>query len=239
VSLSSICKSVLAETGWTVLSTIASNSDGTAVQIKELAITELENLSQQYDWPQLEVAYSFDTVVGQLNYVMPDDFNKMVTDSVFNASQYYSIRGSIEIQEWQYRRNGMYASLDRQHYRLTFNGVNFVLELAAPPTQVETLLLEYQTTEYARAANGTSKPVYELDDDVSKVPENLIKLGLKWRFRMAKGMDYSAALSEYNNTLKQRFANVHNAASIPVGGRRLLDTNPVTSGYVRDTGFGQ
>jgi hypothetical protein len=238
MSLVSICRSVLAETGWTVLNTIASNSDATAQQILELVRTELEQVSQNYDWPHNEVEYSFDTVVGQQIYLLPVDFRKPVHGSLFNATQFYEVRGSTEISEWQYRRHGVYASLDRQHYKLRYNGVLYAIELAAPPATVETLLLEYQSDYYAKDSAGVPKTNYDTDDDSSRIPENIVKMGLKWRFRAAKGMDYSAALAEYNSMLMQRFAGLRDMASIPVGGRRLLDTNPLTAGYVPDRGFG-
>lgn len=238
MSLYSICKSVLAQTGWTVFNTIAANSDATAVQIKELANEELRQLSKRYDWLETEVEYSFNTVVGQHIYLLPEDYRRSKPGSMFNAVQYYTVRGSVEQQEWNYRRHGLYASLDRQHYKLKFNGTRYAIELAAPPSSVEELLFVYQTKEFAVDDAGFSKLEYEADTDVAKIPEDLVKLGLKWRFREAKGMDFSAALAEYNTTINQQFAQSKDRAEIPVGGRRLLDTNPLTSGYVPDTGFG-
>lgn len=236
MSLLSICKSVLAETGWPVLSTIASNSDATAQQIFAIANTELEALSELFNWPHLEVEYAFNTIANQAVYLWPSDFRVLAPQSVFNASEYYELKGSTGLQFWELLKYGKLGQLNRARYRAVFPLGAPGIEITPAPKGIAGLVAVYYSDEYARNATGVSVERYSTDSDVAKVPERYIKLGVKWRFRRAKGLDYSAELAEYNNTIQTQFAKYTGQGEIVVGGKRLFDV--YAPGYVRENGFG-
>jgi hypothetical protein len=236
MTLIAMCERVLAEVGWPVPSAIATNTDATAKQILAIANTELRMLSQGYEWPHLEVDYQFNTVAAQAQYPWPDDFRKLSFGSVFDASQYYGVRGSMNIERWQKYKNGLLGSLSHQKFRQTYVAGVPTMELTPTPTDVRSMVALYVTKEYARDAGGTSKEMYTADTDVSKVPEELVELGVKWRFRRAKGLDFSVELAEYNSQVKQQYAGYKALGDIPVGGGSYDDG--LTSGYVPDNGFG-
>lgn len=236
MSLFSIARNVLAETGWPVTSTIATNSDATAQQVFALANTALERLSEDYSWPHLEVEYTINLVAGQDTYFWPVDFRVMAPAPLYDASQYYALKGSLPINEWNVRKHGALANLLPRSYRLIYVLGAPALKLDSVPNGPETLIGVYQSCQYARDRNGISIPSYMNDADVSKIPEKYVELGLKWRFRRAKGLDYGVELTEYNSTVAAQFAKHVGSGEIPVGGARL--DGVLTSGYVRDRGFG-
>ncbi len=237
MSLLSICRDVLAETGWPVLNTIASNSDPTAVQIFSLANKELEALSEAYDWPHLETDYSFNTVDGTSIYAWPSDFRKSVSGSLYDASEYYSLRGSLPADEWHLRKYGLLGSIGRQSFRVKYVGGVPGIEIAPEPNEARELVALYQTTNYASTDALVIKEKYELDTDLSLIPERLVKMGLNWRFRRAKGLDFSAEIAEWRSTVQQQFSARIDAPDIMIGSRHTGD-NGITGGYVPDNGFG-
>lgn len=237
MSLIEMCRRVLAETGWPVPSAITSNSDGTAQQIFAIANTELRVLSQKYDWPQLEVELSFDTVVDQEEYPWPADFRKLEFASVFDTEEYYRIRGSLNIQQWNRYKHGLLGSVSHQRFRQKYVDGDPTMELTPAPNDVRTYVALYYTNHYARDSDGVSIVEYVNDSDVSKIPEDLVELGVKWRFRRAKGLDFSAELAEYNAEVKSRFAGYKALGEIAVGGPSFSQ-DCLTEGYVPDNGFG-
>lgn len=240
MSLLSICQSVLGEVGWPVFSQISGNTDATAVQIKAIANNELRALSEAFDWPMLETEYSFATVDGTSAYALPSDYRKVVQHSVFDASEYYSIKGSMPIAEWNIRKYGLLGGISRRSFRLNYDSDgNPFLNLTPTPSSANTLVLLYFGTDYARDAGGTVKPQYVLDTDVSRVPERMVELGIRWRFKRAKGLDHSAELAEYNSSVRQQYAARKDSPDIFVGGmRRDPDMDGLTSGYIPENGFG-
>lgn len=237
MSLYKICKNVLSETGWPVPSTIASNTDATAQQIFTIANTELRALSEKFNWPQLRTEYEFMTVPPQDTYSWPEDFRFVAWDSVFDASGYYNVRGSMPLREWNRWAHGLLGQLSHQRFLTGYDASGDpVIQFSPAPVTAASMVAFYFTNEYARTSEGGSIPEYTADSDVSKVPERLVELGVKWRFRAAKGLDYSAALAEYNSDVKDQFARYLGSGDIMIGGPRDYDV--VTDGYVRDSGFG-
>lgn len=237
MSLLSLCKNVLAETGWPALSYIAGNNDLTAQQIYTIANTELQSLSELFSWPQLEVEYAFPTIAGQAVYLWPTDFRVLAPQSVFNQNEYYELRGSTGQQFWELLKYGKLASLGRVRFRNTYPLGVPGIELTPVPTGVSNLVAVYYSNAYCRTPAGANRLIYNADTDIAKVPERYIELGVKWRFRRAKGLDFSAELAEYNSTVQTQFAKYISASEIPIGGRRgFADSLP--SGYIRDNGFG-
>lgn len=238
MSLLSMCQSVLVEAGWTKLLNIASSSDGTAQQIFELANLELQQLSERLDWPHCETDLDIPTVANQSIYALPDDFRTLVHNSVFNASQYYGVKGSVNAAEWRWRREGLLGSLDRYAFRLLRGIGDASVQLTPTPTGIENLVLTYNSSNYALDNSNVPKAAYTADSDVSRIPEKYVKLGLRWRFRRVKGMDYSAEYKEYEDTITNQFGKIIDAADIPVGGRRIDYDTTLTSGFVPDKGYG-
>lgn len=238
MTLLSICRDVLAETGWTVFDTIAGNTDATAQQIFAIANTELEALSELFNWPHLEVEYDFDTVASQAVYIWPSDFRVLAPQAMFNSGQYYELKGSTGLQFWELLKYGKLGSLNRQRYRVVYPLGAPGIEITPAPTGIESLVAVYYSKDYARDNAGASKFRYSADTDVSKIPERYIKMGIMWRFRRAKGLDYSAEKAEYDSTVQTQFARYAGQAEIPVGGKRLNEVYGLTPGYVPENGFG-
>lgn len=238
MSLSSICRRVLSMNGWPVLGSIASNTEATAQQVFSLANLELEQLSQKYKWPHLMVEYDFPTVAAQTVYPWPEDFRIPEPDAIFSSDDYYRLRGSTQYQYWQLFKYGKLGSLNRKRFRQIYSDNAPSIELSPAPVGVEQLTSLYYSKYFARDEDGNDIPEYALDSDVSRIPEDLIQLGLNWRFRNAKGLDFGVALSEYNTVVAQRFAQFTAQGESSVGSRRPTDLDGLTYGYVPDQGFG-
>lgn len=238
MSLYSICKNVLAETGWPVYPSIASNTDATAQQIFALANTALQSLSEDFNWPHLEVEYNFNTAPLTYIYLWPADFRILSSQSVFNADAYYALKGGVTVQEWHERRYGLLTNLPRAAFRVVYPLGAPALQITPTPTSVQAMVATYFTSAYARTQGGADQTGYMLDTDVSKIPERYVELSLKWRFRRAKGLDFSVELAEFNATVNTQFARYRAQGDIPIGGRRIPQ-DYIPSGYVRDYGYGQ
>ncbi len=237
MSLLSICESVLTSTGWDSFTSVSSNTDKTARQIVALCNIELRNLARRFDWPQLALENNFQTVAGQATYNTPADFEKLIQDSAYNKDEYYRLRSGMSDYQWNSWKYGLMGQLSHQRYKLRYtNGAPFI-EIAPAPSSVENLVYVYKTKFYVTNAGGTQlKEKYQLDDDVAIIPEDVIEMGLMWRFKRAKGLDFSAELAEYNEMSRTRFAQSRGESDIPIPNGMFLPE--LTEGYVPSTGFG-
>jgi hypothetical protein len=62
-------------------------------------------------------------------------------------------------------------------------------------------------------------------------------MGLKWRIKHAKGLEFSADLAEYEAVVAREFAAALAQPALGVGFSRHSD-GPLTQGYTPENGFG-
>lgn len=236
MTLLTMVQEVLGETGWPVPSSVAQNTEGTAVQVLAIANAELRALSRQFNWAHLRTEYTFNTVIGQAAYAWPNDFRTLAWETVFDTQEYYRIKGSTPLQQWQRWQYGLEGQLSHLRFLMRYVDGTPQIVLSPTPVSVKSLTAFYFSKNFALDDGGTPKEIFTADNDTSRVPEQLVQLGLRWRFRRAKGLDFSAELAEYNSTVATQFAKFHAVGDIPVGAKRYDDE--LTDGYVPDNGFG-
>lgn len=238
MTLLSISQSVLRIVGWDNLSTISGNTDKTARQVMALANQEVENLAKRFDWRHLQVEYEFSTVASQAAYVMPAAFDKLMQDSVYNKDEYYRLRSSMSDVQWNQWKHGLLGSISHQRFRTSISPTGLhTLTISPTPTSAEDMVLWYKSKYPVVEADGTTTKLrYENDSDMSIVPEDVVQQGLLWRFKSAKGLDFSAELAEYNEMTRTRFAQTRGEGDLPIPNGNF--TPELTDGYVPDSGFG-
>lgn len=237
MTLLSVAQDVTDVIGLTRPMAVITGNDQLARQILGLARKTLEELGHM-DWPQLEIPYTFATVNGQAQYDLPTDFDREVGDSVYIASQYQSLRGSLTPSDWQRQKSGMQSNLGRYKFRIF--GLPPKINLTPTPGLVENIVMEYQTTYRVQQADASYKNTFMLDTDVSLISEELLKKGLEWRLRRAKGLDYSEEFDDYEMARAQRLAQALSMGSTPVAFRSLVEGEAAGLGnlYVPEGGFG-
>lgn len=236
MSLLSICQNVLDIVGWESITSIASSTEGTARQIRALANQELNSVCKRFDWRHLVVPYEFTTVVDQAEYKLPSGYEKLMQDSVYNKDEYYRLRSGMTDYQWNAWKFGLLGSLSHQRFQVSLVSGTPTLVLAPTPASAENLILWYKTNEYVLDDTGVAKESYELDTDVARIPEDVVQAGLLWRFRRAKGLDFSAELAEYNEVCRTRFAQTRAEGDLPIPNGIVQPE--LTDGFVPDSGFG-
>jgi hypothetical protein len=176
MTLLSVAQDVCDVIGLTRPAAVVGGTDQLSRQVLGLAKEVLEELGRM-DWPVLEIPYSFNTVVGQAAYDLPADFGGEVGDSVYIASQYSQLRGSLTPADWQNQRDVLRPQLGK--YRFRIFGLPTKLYFAQTPKTVENVIMEYQTTYRVKQADSTYKNTFFADSDVSLFPEDIFKEGPK------------------------------------------------------------
>lgn len=238
MSLLSICQDVADVVGLARPAAILTGTDQLSRQMLGFMKETLEELSLM-DWPILQVPYQFATVVNQQAYALPADFGREIADTAFLASQYYSMRGSMTPGDWQRNRNALPSQIGR--YKFRFFGLPLKLNVTPVPGTVEQVVLEYATLfRVIKAADGLPALAFTDDADISIVPEDLMRKGLKWRIRRAKGLDYSEEFNDYEIARAQRIAQSLALGSMAVAYRSQIESGAdISMGFIPEFGFGQ
>jgi hypothetical protein len=234
MALLTICQEVADVVGVQRPLAIVTAVDQLSRQMLGLAKEALEELSLM-DWPILVQTYPLDTVTDQSQYTLPSDFEHEIGDTMYMANRYEQLRGSLSPGDWARQRNVL---PDLGRYRFRIYGYPPMINITPTPQMVENLIFEYKTRNRVIKSDGSLSPNYSDDMDVSIVYEELVKKGLKWRLRRAKGLDYSEEFDDYEFARTSRLAQQLQFGSMPVSYRSPWDIDVVTNGYVPESGYG-
>lgn len=194
MSVLTIAQNVAKETGFTVPSTLVSNTDEIAVQLLALITAETTDLSKgvvagrvvDFDWQVLMTRGTITFVDGTEAYNFPADYDaSFVPETMWNNTTGRPIIIPISPQQFEVQKNYLIGSgIDYMAY-VYGNQFHF----SPTPSSTDSIVYEYKSTNYFRTVTtGAAKAAITADTDYTALNENIIKLGVKFRFLQAKGL---------------------------------------------------
>jgi hypothetical protein len=170
------------------------SSDQQVRQLYTITNEELADLVRGFVWQELLSQYTFLTTAAEVQIgARPVDWLSFIADSMWNRSQSRMVWGPMSPQDWQMiMANGPVGVID-SYFRL--RGNDFLI--TPTPAAGETIAYEYVSINGVLTNLGVPQEAYTADDDVARISERLITLGVRWRFKAAKGLDYAEDLQTY------------------------------------------
>jgi hypothetical protein len=175
---------------------------------------------------------------GQVAYNLPSDIQMFITATHWDRNFRWQMLGPISAQEWQTIVSGISPVGPRLRFRVMAG--QMWIQPPPGPTQTDTIAYEYTSNCWCMPT-GTATPTqtqFVADTDLYIFPEDILILGVKWRFMRAKGVDYG---EEYQTWERARDRWLGRS-----GGNRSLPLNASSNGLhlisnqnVPDTGFGR
>ena len=175
-------------------STVVSSTDQQVRQLYAFANEEGDELARGFAWQILLTQDTFTTVASPTqSAAIPADWLSFVPDSMWNRSLTRPVFGPISPQDWQIiQANGPLGTID-SYFRV--RGGNFLI--TPTPAAGNTIAYEYVSLNWCADNGGTPKSSYTADNDVARLSERLISMGIRWRFKAAKGLDYAEDMATY------------------------------------------
>lgn len=90
-----------AEIGFPSVSYLNGSTDKNSQRFLALAKAEGEESSSQVMWPQLEKLGTVTLVANQANYVLPYDFDRIISETGWDSSNKWPLWGPVTASEWQ------------------------------------------------------------------------------------------------------------------------------------------
>jgi len=214
VSLLTIVQNAADRLGVARPTSVVGSSDTQVRQMYGLTLQEGRELSRRGPWQALTTEKTITaTATEEQSGALPADFDRMIEGSFWNRTQDRRVVGPVDPQRWQAIKTGLFVSV-WDAFRIRGDA----LLMTPTPTENDSLAYEYVSSYWCtNAAGDTTKVTMDADDDVARLCEECITLGLMWRFLKAKGLDYSEAFRTYEMEVAKRLAND--------GGMRPLDLN--------------
>lgn len=232
MSLATICANALYElSGFEVPSNFYGNANLTARTCVALVTREGRTLEMGYRWASLITEHTFPTVSGTASYDMPDDFRAFANMSQWDRTNMRQLVGPASGQEWQWLKGsiGAGATIDRWFRQ---QGTSIVIH-PTPTVTGDTIAFDYYSKNWiTKQSDDTTVSAWTNDNDTSLLDEDLLTLGLKWRFLQSKGMPFEPEYKEYEAMLDEARADQT--------AKRVINLSPHRMNWngLPDTGFG-
>lgn len=224
MSVLTIVQSVMGRLSFTAPSIVATSPDRNVQQFFQLLCEEAESLSKRGSpsgWQSLQQEWTFVTTATalQTNTPIPPDLRRIQPDSVFNRSTNRQVTGPLTPQ--QYQRAQVWPQLVAPY--LTYRERNGEIYINPTPPAGETIAYEYISSYWAQNNAGAAKATFTSDDDGTYLDEELLKLGLRWRWKAAKGLDYGEDMATYERAVDLALGDDGGSGSLDIGGPAISE----------------
>ena len=187
------------------LTSPASVMGTTDPQIKQArAILEEEgnDLSRRHNWEVLTQEATLTTLAaesqGAVKTIATNGYRKMKNNTIWDRTDKLPVLGPMDAQEWQTLK-AVVSTGPRYRYRI--RGGNLLVNPA--PVAGHAWYFEYVSFNWILGADAvTYKQYFTLDTDTILLPEDLLLMGMRWRWKKEKGFDYSEDFRTYEMQVK-------------------------------------
>lgn len=230
MTLLTICQNAAGSIGLNPPGTIIGNTNQDARALLAFAKEELESLARAYNWPVLiregyiELNSGFRWFDVKAANVVMTDVDRFVPDTVWDRDLRRQAYFPTTSQEWAFwtGTDFIVSSLStrmRWSYGPTQGALaeHYAIEVLEPLTAADNgrrIHLEYLSKNVVRAVDATAKATWTVDTDTSVLSEFVQYLGVVWRYKASKGMDYAKDEQKYNRELEKYKASVRGSKSM-------------------------
>lgn len=175
-----------------VPTTVINTTDPVIAQLYSLLEEEGIDLAGRGSWQELTLEATHTTIAtesqGLISDIADEGFRYIKNDTIWDRTENLPVV-VIDGPDWQAEK-GFAATSPRYRARIRNN------ELIVTPTPVagNTWAFEYVTSNWVR---GNTSQYFVADTDTFNLPEELALLGLRWRWKKEKGMEYAEDFRTY------------------------------------------
>lgn len=202
MTLLTVCQDILRETkSSSIPGTIIGNNDDVAKQIFQAIKTSITDLARNYQWQELQKEYTFSSVIGQAGYDLPSDFDRMVDNTFWNASQNWAMIGGLTPESWRVLKNSLLTQAETVEY-FRIRGNQIIIHRT--PSVVESYVYEYITKNIVKSASNVAQSEFLADTDNTVIDEYLVRLDTTWRWLKNNGRSYAEEKNMAEKAIAER-----------------------------------
>ena len=222
MTLLSICQDAADTLGVTRPLTVIGNTDLQVRRLLAQAQREGAALRRRYRWQRCIREATFVTVAtesqGAITTIAPA-FDSIIIGTAWNRTQQRPI-GILTPEEWQFQKSAVVTG-PYPNIRLRGN----LLICSPVPAAGETWAFEYFSKYFCLSNASADLTTWTADTDTGLLDEELMTLGVIWRFKKSNGLDYAQDFEDYEIEAKalmardgvKRSLNMGDAVDAPPG----------------------
>lgn len=203
MSLLTIVQKAASRIGIARPNVVATATDATMRLVLELAQQEGDELARYGDWRVLRKEKTFTTVAAETQTDTPiaTDWAGFIDATLWNRSARRPLYGPVAPAEWQaFKAQSNFPVVDT----FTLRGALWLMQPV--PAAGQTIAYEYRSANWCQSSGAVAQSAWAADTDTGILSERLMGLGLIWRFRQNRRMDWMPDHETYLNEVDAELA---------------------------------
>ncbi len=183
-------------------STVFGSTDTRVLQIMALLEEEGNDLAVRGGWQELQREAAWTTLAledqGDIDTIASAGYRYMTNQTIWDRTTRLPVCGPLSAPEWQALKA---VTVTGPRYQFRLRG-NHLLVNPAPPAG-SSWYFEYMSKNWILESDGTTySDVFTNDADTPLLPESLLLMGLRWRWKKEKGLEYAEDFRTYEMQVK-------------------------------------
>jgi hypothetical protein len=212
------------ELGLAASPALAGQTMGQACQMFNIANECGEEMLDEHTWGDLHTVGMVTSQVGIATYPLPADYSRMLSETHWDSSTRWPIRGPISPQLYNLLIRGPYMWPSN---RVLFRQVGSSAMTMYPTPTANGIVydFEYVRKTWALSSGGAPQTDFQADTDTCVFHSRMMISLIKWNYAAAKGLGTAAALKVKSDDLVQKaIARDLGGKHIDMGGEGVGDT---------------
>lgn len=170
-----------------------------AMEMSDLINEVARDIVDSHDWRDLTKIHTFTGNGSQTAFPKPADCDRMVLASLVDrpGSWLWGYCSVPSLNDWMTITTNGFGRIEPGSWILLGGEFQFY---PAPSGDAQ---MAYISKNYARSESGTAKAGFESDDDEFVLDDRLLTLGLIWRWKAQKGLEYAEDMATYEMALSR------------------------------------
>jgi len=198
----SVITSFCDRTGIPAPASVLGTTDPQVKQIRAILEEEGNDLASRGSWQEITLEASHTSLAledqGAISTIASNGFRYIKNETIWDRTDQLPILGPLDSSEWQAMK-AIASTGPRYRYRI--RGGKLLVNPTPPAGH--SWEFEYVSQNWILGADLTTyKQYFTLDTDTILLPETLILMGLRWRYKKEKGFDYAEDMRTYEMQVK-------------------------------------
>jgi uncharacterized protein (DUF1330 family) len=233
MTLLTICQDAANIIGITAPDSVTASTDTSVIQLEASVNQEGRAQVQKYGWQVLVKEGSHTTLAAESQGTMisiASDFGRFSNDTMWNRTTNRRYYGPITDSRWQQILAVVSGGITN-YFRI--RGGNLLMH--PTPTAGESVKFEYVSKYWVDTTGGSTADAdkFSGDSQTTVLEEELIVLGVVWRFLKLKGLPYDQQYVDYTNRVSEYTGHDGASPILRMGGARraILALNEPEGNY--------
>lgn len=183
-------------------STVFSSTASTSIEIADLVTEVGVDIMKSHDWSALTKVKTITGDGADTSFPLPADYDRMkLAQGVSDGSSWFwGYTRSPDMDTWIALQNGFYLGATPPGWWIMLGGE---IQFQPAPATGSTASYPYISKNIAVGEDSVAKAGFTKDTDTFVLDERLLTLGLIWRWRQQKRLEYAEDMQTYEIAVSQ------------------------------------